>query len=77
MDDDNIGDEEKDQDNTSPTVTYTQVASCVFGPTEEGLVDRRRNSLRAKLEREHYERELKKQKSFINTFRNLFGASSS
>jgi len=64
------------QDNTSSTVTYTQVGSCAFGPTDDGLVDRRRQGLRARLKRERYEHELKKQKSFINTFRNLFGASS-
>jgi hypothetical protein len=76
MDDEKIKDDVESQDQTSPTVTYTQVASCIYGPTEEGLVDRRRNSLRAKLERENYERQLKKQKSLINTFRNLFGSSS-
>ena len=76
MDDDNNGNEIEEQDNTSPTVTYTQVASCAFGPGEDGLVDRRRQGLRARLMRERYERELKKQKSIINTFRNLFGTSS-
>ena len=75
MDNEKTGDKVEDQDETSPTVTYTQVASCIYGPSEEGLVDRRRQTLRAKLEREHYEREQKKQKSLINTFRNLFGTS--
>lgn len=76
MDNDNNGNEIEDQDDTSPTVTYTQVASCAFGTREDGLVERRRQGLRAKLKREAYERELKKQKSIINTFRNLFGTSS-
>ncbi|MCP4335972.1 MAG: hypothetical protein GY785_25285 [Gammaproteobacteria bacterium] len=70
MSDENIESEVEDPDNTSPTVTYTQVASCAFGP--DGI-DRRRQGLRARLEREKYERELKRQKSFINVFRNLFG----
>jgi hypothetical protein len=76
MDNDSIDNEIEEQDGTNTTITYTQVASCAFGPTEDGMVDRRRQGLRARLERERYERELKKQKSFINTFRNLFGASS-
>jgi hypothetical protein len=81
MKDDNIeieieGQETEEQDNTSSTVTYTQIACSAFGPSDDGLVDRRRQGLRARLKRERYERELKKQKSFINTFRNLFGASS-
>ena len=81
MNDNNIeieieGQEIEGQDNTSPTVTYTQIACSAFGQADDGLVDRRRQGLRARLKRERYERELKKQKSFINTFRNLFGASS-
>ncbi len=76
MDNDNIKKDIEEEDGTDTTVTYTQVASCIYGPAEEGKVDRRRHSLRAKLEREHYERELKKQKSFINTFRNLFSTGS-
>ena len=49
--------------------TYTQVASCVFG---NSAVERRRQSLRARLERENYERQLQLNKSFITSFRNLF-----
>ena len=72
MSDENNDSTTKDPDNTSPTVTYTQVVRCAYGP--DG-VDRRRQGLRARLERERYERELKRQKSLINVFRNLFGAS--
>ncbi len=71
-DKENIGDETEEREDTNTTITYTQVASCIYGPAEEGLVDRRRHTLRAKLEREQYEREIKKQKSIVNTFRNLF-----
>ena len=74
MSDESIESEVEDPDNTSPTVTYTQVVSCAYGA--DG-VDRRRQGLRARLERENYEREQKRQKSFINVFRNLFGASNS
>ena len=49
--------------------TYTQVVSCVVG---KDAVERRRQSLRAKLERERYEREKQLENSFITTVRNLF-----
>ena len=49
--------------------TYTQVVSCVVG---KNAVERRRQSLRAKLERERYEREQEIEKSFISTVRSLF-----
>ena len=52
------------------TVTYTQVASCACGDDSQ---DRRRQSLRAKLERETYERQKQLENTFISTFRNLFG----
>ena len=68
-------DEEQDDTDTS-SITYTQVACSIYGPSEQGLIDRRRHSLRAKLEREAYERKLKRQKSLINTFRNLFSTGS-
>ena len=48
--------------------TYTQVVSCAVGDT---FVERRRQSLRAKLEREQYEREQQVENSFTSTFRNL------
>ena len=47
--------------------TYTQIVSCAVG---ENKVERRRQSLRAKLEREQYERE-QVEKSFTRSFRNL------
>ena len=49
--------------------TYTQVVSCVVG---REAVERRRQSLRAKLEREQYEREQELEKSFVTTIRNIF-----
>ena len=48
---------------------FTQVASCAVG---DARVEQRRQSLRAKLEREQYERDAKLQESFITTFRNFF-----
>ena len=51
---------------SNKTVTdFTQVASCAVG---KGHKDRRRQSLRARLEREEYDRE---QETFVTTFRNL------
>jgi len=52
------------------TRTYTQIVTCIVGRNE---VERRRQSLRARLERERYEREQELQNSFISTVRNLFG----
>ena len=49
--------------------TYTQVVSCVVGSE---VVERRRQSLRAKLERERYEREQDLENSFVSTIRNIF-----
>ena len=61
----------------NPTVTdYTQVVSVAQGGEYIPCVERRRQSLRAKLEREQFERD--KQvlaNSFITTFRNLFSTS--
>ncbi len=59
---------ERDAIEINPTDTYTRVASCAFGNSK---VERRRQSLRARLERENYERQLKLENSFITTFRNL------
>jgi len=52
------------------TITYTQVASCACG-NDPG--ERRRQSLRARLEREAYERQQQLENTFMSTFRNLFG----
>lgn len=53
------------------TVTdYTQVASVAQGG--EYVPERRRQTLRAKLEREQYERDQQLANSFITTFRSLF-----
>ncbi len=71
MSDENINSATEDPDNTSPSITYTQVVSCALAP--DGI-ERRRQGLRARLKRERYERELERQKSLINVFRNLFGA---
>ncbi len=48
--------------------TYTQIASCAVG---DGFVERRRQSLRAKLEREQYKREQQLENTFTRSFRNL------
>ena len=61
----------RDATDSSLTNTYTQVASCAFGNSK---VERRRQSLRARLERENYERQQQLQNSFITSFRNLFSA---
>jgi len=49
--------------------TFTQVASCAVG---DARIERRRQSLRAKLEREKFERQQRLENSFITSFRNLF-----
>ena len=57
---------------SNKTVTdYTQVVSVAQGG--EYMPERRRQSLRAKLEREQFERDQQHlNNSFITTFRNLF-----
>ena len=65
------GIDEMDATDCSLSKTYTQVASCAFGNSK---VERRRQSLRARLERENYERHQQLDNSFISTFRNLFSA---
>ena len=61
--------DEMDATDNSLMRTYTQVVSCAVGDT---FVERRRQSLRAKLEREQYEREKQQlESSFTSTFRNL------
>ena len=65
------GFDERDATDSSLGKTYTQVASCAFGNSK---VERRRQSLRARLERENYERQQQLQNSFITTFRTLFSA---
>ena len=59
-----------DNTETNLSITFTQIASCVIGAE---FIEHRRQSLRAKLERELYERKKNRQQSFSNTFRNLFG----
>ena len=55
---------------SSKTATdFTQVASCVMSRTHK---ERRRQSLRAKLEREQFVRKQEVENSFITTFRSLF-----
>ncbi len=56
----------------SDLISYTQVACCAV---ENYTTRAQRLSLRARLEREREEREERRQLSFINTFRNLLGAS--
>jgi len=61
--------DQTDFTDTSLSTTFTQIASCVVGAE---FVEHRRQSLRAKLERENFEREKLRKQSFSNTFRNLF-----
>ncbi len=48
--------------------TFTQVVSCAV---DNGSIERRRQGLRAKLEREDFERKRQRKYKFLNTFRNL------
>jgi hypothetical protein len=61
-------------DDTNLTITYTQIASCIVGKGSDEL---RRQSLRAKLEREQKERRQRAKNSFSATLRNLFGSTPS
>ena len=61
-----------DNTETNLSITFTQIASCVIGAE---FIEHRRQSLRAKLERERFERKKLRQQSFSSTFRNLFGLS--
>jgi hypothetical protein len=61
---------QSDNTDTNLTITFTQIACCVVGAE---FIEHRRQSLRAKLERERFERADRRQQSFSNTFRNLFG----
>ena len=62
------GFDEMDATDDSLMRTYTQVVSCAVGDKSQ---ERRRQSLRAKLEREQHEREHQLESTFISTFRNL------
>jgi hypothetical protein len=61
---------QSDSTDTNLSHTFTQIASCIVGAE---FIEHRRQSLRAKLEREHYEHAKHHQQSFTNTFLNLFG----
>ncbi len=61
------GFDEMDETDDSLMRTHTQVVSCAVG---EERIERRRQSLRAKLEREQYERE-QLETTFTRSFRNL------
>lgn len=72
------GIEKLDNTDTSLPITYTQVASCAIGndrAEHRDRIERRRQTLRAKLEREAYERQKQLENSFIQTFRNIFSSS--
>jgi len=61
--------DELDGSDDSLMRTYTQVVSCAVG---DQRLERRRQSLRAKLEREQYEREQQQiENSFTRSFCNL------
>ena len=62
--------DKSDVTDTNLSNTCTQIASSVIGAE---YTEHRHQSLRAKLERESFEREELRQQSFSNTFRNLFG----
>ena len=62
------GFDDMDATDNSLMRTYTQVVSCAVG---ESRAERRRQSLRAKLEREQYEREKELDRTFAQSFRNL------
>jgi hypothetical protein len=64
--------DQSDNTDTNLSLTFTQIASCVVGAE---YIEHRRQSLRAKLERESYERNKIRQQSFSHIFRNLFGLS--
>ncbi|MDH3636311.1 MAG: hypothetical protein OES20_16555 [Gammaproteobacteria bacterium] len=69
------GIDKMDNTDTSLPITYTQVASCAIGndrAEHRDRIERRRQTLRAKLEREAYERQKQLENSFIQTFRNIF-----
>lgn len=72
------GIDKMDNTDTSLPITYTQVASCAIGGDDRAehrdRIERRRQTLRAKLEREAYERQKQLDNSFIQTFRNIFGS---
>jgi len=61
-------------DDTNLTITYTQIASCIVGDDSSEV---RRQSLRAKLEREQQERRQRAKNSFSATLRSLFGSATS
>ncbi len=71
MSDDTTYTEIDEMDTTDMNATYTRIGSCAFGNSK---VERRRQNLRARLERENYERRLQLENSFITSFRNLFSA---
>ena len=74
---DNGIDKMNDTDTSLP-ITYTQVASCAIGNDRvehRDRIERRRQTLRAKLQREAYERQEQLENSFIQTFRNIFSSS--
>ncbi len=63
---------QSDDTDTNLSLTFTQISSCVIGAE---YIEHRRQSLRAKLEREQFERAKHRQPSFAGTLRNLFGLS--
>ena len=71
----NTGINGTDKTDNSLPITYTQVASCAIGGDRvehRDRIERRRQTLRAKLEREAYEHQKQLENSFIQTFRNIF-----
>ena len=50
---------------------FTQIASCIGGNTPNPK-ERRRQSLRAKLEREEFDQDMQADENLMTTLRNLF-----
>ena len=72
MDDTNHTDTHSAGSTDHNLISHTQVGCCAV---DDYTSKPQRLSLRARLEREREEREKRRQASFINTFRNLFGSS--
>ena len=62
--------ERQEMPESNTDISYTQVACCAVGTNH--VEERRRQGLRARLERERFERERQREKSIVNTFRRLF-----
>jgi len=69
--DTNLSDKNREEATDSDQITYTQVGCCA---ADDYTKKAQRLSLRARLKREREERTQRRQSSFINSVRNLFGS---